>query len=63
LWCGGGHLQKDCRKKGKHLRLRHATTVSWRKGKSHIPPTTAAVTRKGGDAEEEAAGNTQTHGL
>jgi hypothetical protein len=28
---------------GTHLRLRRATTVSWRKEKRHIPPTTASA--------------------
>jgi hypothetical protein len=40
---------KTARRKGKPLRLRRAATVSWRKEKRHIPPTTAA----GKHAKEE----------
>jgi hypothetical protein len=43
LWCGGGHLHRDCPEKGKLFRNWHAVTANWRKERRHIPPTTAAA--------------------
>jgi hypothetical protein len=37
MWCGGGHLHKEC--KETLLAHQHAATVGWRRERKPIPPT------------------------
>jgi hypothetical protein len=36
LWCGGGHLPEEYRRRGTHLQHRNAASASWRKERKFI---------------------------
>jgi hypothetical protein len=61
LWCGGGHLHKECPEIENATSTPACCNCRLAEGGNPIPPILGLQTREGGAAEEEIAGNTQNY--